>query len=247
MSIPSIQAVVFDLDDTLCGYWGAAKQGLRTAFTAHGLDPESMMNLWGEAFREFAPTLKRDGWYERYCVSGTLTRTELMRRTLLLAGKDDPDLATALSQTYREARNAALELFPESIEVLDAIQRPMGLITNGPADIQREEIATLGIERYFDPILIEGEVGIGKPEYEPFRRAEEAFGFPASEILFVGNSYKHDIAPAIEYGWKTAWIRRPSDVAPSAHGPEEMPEGAIPPDLVITDLRELLTLVPSLL
>jgi FMN phosphatase YigB (HAD superfamily) len=63
-------------------------------------------------------------------------------------------------------------------------------------------------------------------------------------VLFVGNSYGHDIRPAIAAGWRTAWIRRPSDVPPSVKGleskPEELPTGAPKPNMIVTDLRDLL-------
>lgn len=63
----------------------------------------------------------------------------------------------------------------------------------------------------------------------------------------VGNSYSHDIRAALEFGWHAIWIRRPSDVPPSAAGetlePEAFPAGAPEPDAVIGELSELLGLL----
>ena len=156
----AVRAIFFDLDDTLCGYWDAAKIGLLKAFAEAGppgIDPETMVGHWAAAFREFAPTLKETGWYKTYLKSGEPTRTEQMRRTLLNAGIDDPAMARTLGDVYAAHRNDALELFPEALEVLDALRDrgyPLGLITNGPGDIQRQEIETLGIADRFDVILI---------------------------------------------------------------------------------------------
>lgn len=242
-----IKAIYFDLDDTLCAYWDAAKQGLQKAFEdhpEHGQTPERMKKEWAVAFSAFVQTIGKTHWYEKYCRSGEITRVELMRRTLENVGIFNDELAYRLSNTYCVERHAALELFPEALEVIQILAKdyPLGLITNGPADIQRQEIQKLNIGEYFPHIFIEGEIGIGKPNEQVFTMAREAVGVAANEILFVGNSYKHDIVPAANYGWKTAWIRRPSDVAPSSSTgkPEEIPEGGLNPDIVITDLRELL-------
>lgn len=249
-----IRAIYFDLDDTLCAYWDASKIGLRRAFETHPvptLVADEMMRHWAAAFRDFAPTLKDKGWYQGYLKSGAPTRLEQMRLTLLRAGVDDATHAQRLSDTYMYERDKALALFPDAIQVLTALKPryPLGLITNGPADIQRQEIETLGLAPFCDHIFVEGEVGEGKPLQSVFRRAEAAVGCPPEEILFVGNSYDHDMAPAIQAGWHTAWIRRPSDVPPSADPAnppkhKDAPPGAPLPDVVIRDLADLLPLIP---
>ena len=240
-----VQAVFFDLDDTLCAYWEAARIGLRRAFEHHGpagYTAEEMIHFWGIAFREFAPSLKKTDWYARYLVDGGSTRLEQMRRTLVHANCGDLHLAQKLADAYAEERDAHLRLFDDAVSTLTTLKAkyPLGLITNGPADVQRQEISTLGIVRFFDHVFIEGEMGIGKPEPEVFRRAEAAVGLAPDQILFVGNSYGHDIQPAIENRWRSAWVRRPSDLPPSTSLPEHKPEGAPEPDVEIGDLRSLL-------
>ena len=242
-----VKVVFFDLDDTLCAYWNAAKKGLRLAFESHpehGSTATAMVEHWGEVFRQFAPTIKTSHWYQKYLESGEITRVELMRRVLERIGIYDDELASNLSTTYYVERHAALELFPEAHDVLQRLHETfkLGLITNGPADIQRQEIETLGIGDLFESVLIEGETKMGKPNPEVMRMAEEQTGCSGAEVLFVGNSYKHDVCPARAAGWRQAWIRRPSDVPPTARHtePEGLPEGEPEPDLTITDLRELL-------
>jgi putative hydrolase of the HAD superfamily len=248
-----IKAIFFDLDDTLCAYWEASKLGLRKVFDEHGpegFSADDMMRHWAQTFREFSPTLKQSGWYEGYCLSGEPTRTEQMRLTLKRIGIEDQQLAEKLSESYAQKRNANLRLFPEAQQVLDVLRGryPLGLITNGPADIQRQEIATLGIEGYFEHIFIEGEMGEGKPLQAVFDRAAAAVGLKPNQLLFVGNSYRHDIKPALAAGWRAVWIRRPTDVPPSAGGGspakvEEKPADDPHPDAVIGDLREVLDLL----
>ncbi len=243
----SVRAIYFDLDDTLCTYWDAAKVGLKKAFAAHpehGMSEADILKHWSVAFSEFVETIGRTHWYEKYLRSGEITRVELMRRTLERVNVFDEDLAERLSQTYHIERQAALDLFPESLIVLRQLQEtyPLGLITNGPADIQALEVQSLNLAPYFEHIFIEGELGFGKPDVRVLQLAEEAMGVKGSEILFVGNSYRHDIKPAVDFGWQTAWIRRDSDVPPSSRTGkiEERPESDTPPTVTIFDLRELL-------
>ncbi len=248
----SVKAVCFDLDDTLCGYWDASKAAMRTAFESHapqGISVDEMVRAWAAAFRKFSPSIKRSHWYPTYLKQGEPTRTELMRLALLEVGFDDEDRANRLSEIYARERDKNLKLFPDAIPVLEEFKSrfPLGLITNGPADIQRQEIETLGIGHYFELILIEGEMGEGKPEPAVFLRAEKHFGLQPHEILFVGNSYAHDIEPAIRAGWRAIWIRRPSDVSPSSsgsgQGAEQRPPESPEPDAEIGELSELLGLL----
>ena len=243
---PNVKVIYFDLDDTLCAYWKAAKTGLRKAFedhAEHGIPSDQLLEAWATSFTEFVETIGKTHWYHKYLESGDLTRAELMRRMLERVGIFDENLALQMSQTYYVERHAALELFPEAWEVVEELAKAydLGMITNGPADIQRQEIQTLNLGPFFKHILIEGEMGMGKPDPKVMALAQEKAGVPPEQILFVGNSYRHDMMPSMECGWRTAWIRRPSDVPPSSRTgkPEELPEGATPPDTTITDLREL--------
>ena len=244
-----IRAVFLDLDDTLCAYWDASKAALKETFSKHaphGISGEVMTAAWAEAFRKFSPTLKNTDWYPIYLKEGGVTRIEQMRLALLELGHDDLDRAKALGDSYGFLRDRNLALFPEALEVLDTLKAkyPLGVMTNGPADIQRQELQTLGIEHYFDVFLIEGELGFGKPDPRVYQSgfdqmAAKLPGLRPEEILMIGNSYRHDILGAMEAGWQTAWVRRPSDFAPSAHEPESKPEKAPGPTYEIGDLREL--------
>lgn len=248
-SIP-FRCIYFDLDDTLCGYWDAAKAGLKFTFETvpvPGFTPEEVTHAWVEEFRTFADDIKRSHWYEIYLSQGGVTRMELMRMALQRLGIDNPELAFTLGKVYGQARAERLSLFEGATELLTALQGKvtLGVITNGPADIQRQELRDLGIESAFQLFFIEGEMGEGKPEPRVMQRATDQAQCAPDQILMVGNSFKHDIVPAQKAGWKTAWIRRPSDVPPTSRNnqPEERPESSIPPDYEINSLWELFPII----
>lgn len=243
-----IKGIYFDLDDTLCSYWEASKFALFRAFELHGPDgytPQEMVKHWASAFRSFGPSLKQTGWYPIYLKTGEPTRTEQMRLALLEIGIVDQDRAIKLSAAYAQERDRALRLFDETLKVLEKLHGtyPLGLVTNGPADVQRQEVETLDLTRFFDHIYIEGEMGEGKPNPTVFTRAAEAMGLAPAELLFVGNSYVHDVRPALDAGWHAVWVRRPTDVPPSASGPETAPHGSPTPDAIISDLTDLFAML----
>ena len=243
----TVEAIYFDLDDTLCAYWDASKAALKETFELHGpegFSAEQMVAHWATVFRRFSRTIKTSDWYKNYLKTGEPTRLEQMRMTLAEVGVDDIQCARKLSTSYAKLRDRNLKLFPDGKAILEWTKGryPIGLMTNGPADVQRQEIATLQIESYFKHILIEGELGEGKPSLRVFRRAEEFMKKAPEQMLFVGNSYGHDMRPAIDAGWRTVWVRRPSDVPPSAGKdatPEGQPENAPAPNAIVSELTAL--------
>ena len=246
--LSKVKAIYFDLDDTLCGYWDASKTGLRETFELvpiPGVTTDHAIHAWGAVFQAFAGQLKGiEELYDAYLTSGERTRTHQMQLTLAALDIEDDELTQRLSQTYMARRDANLKLFPDALEVLEKLSQSyrIGLITNGPADIQNQEIDTTGIRKYLSAIFIEGEQRIGKPEKIVFDRAAAAMECTADELLMIGNSLHHDIIPAINYGWATVWTLRDSDVPPSSKTgkPEPIPAEGPLPDLIVSNLSEIL-------
>lgn len=83
---------------------------------------------------------------------------------------------------------------------------PVGLITNGFADIQRAKLSRFPfIEDRARAIIISEEVGFLKPDPKLFAIAEEAAGEKGESILYVGDSYRSDVLGALAAGWTSAW------------------------------------------
>lgn len=223
-----IRAVFFDLDDTLCAYWAASRKGLREAIDSAnlGIDTDEVIHAWREVFATFSKEIKSDPWYRRYLESGEPTRTEHLRRTLVKLGIASEEKAKEISREYARLRDRYLVLFPEARPLLEHLRGRyvLGLITNGPADVQRQEIETLDIAQYFDHIFIEGEVKIGKPEIEIFEAARKMCGFEPHQMLFVGNAFEHDVQGAKNAGWWAIWANRGEEVDP---GTEPRPDAEI--------------------
>lgn len=98
--------------------------------------------------------------------------------------------------------------FPEMFEVLDTLKGKykLGVITNGYTSVQREKIRTVGIENYFDDIIVSEEAGLEKPDPRIFQLSCEHLGVTPEEAVFIGDYYPNDIAGAISAKIMPIWI-----------------------------------------
>lgn len=204
---PIPRAILFDLDDTLCDYSSARAARLRLAFSRHR-DPErerwserALDNLVAESIRMHP--------------HGAEHFPELFARH----GIGDRSAAEAAARWYRANRFHALGYFHESEAVLQAVRRadeeyalghrPIGIITNGPLEVQSAKVDLLGLRDLVDFVLISEEFGAAKPDRRIFDAALYLAGVPASEAVFIGDSPDHDIAGAHAAGIPSVWISGP--------------------------------------
>lgn len=88
---------------------------------------------------------------------------------------------------------------------------------------------------YFSEIVESSVVGVRKPDPAIYRLGVEAMGFPAEQVLVVGDSFSKDMVPAKAVGCKVAWLKG------EGWGNEEIDESL--PDIILTDLPDLLSYV----
>lgn len=115
------------------------------------------------------------------------------------------------------------------IEMLEAMQKKdiqLGLITNGPGQLQLDSIRALGIEMYFNVILVSGIEGIAKPDPRLFEKALSALRIEALDAVYIGDHPENDVAAAQAVGMKAVWVKNSYGHAPDA-------------DFTISHLQEL--------
>ena len=201
------KAVLFDLDDTLCDYAAAREARLRRAFTlSHGRDTQSREGI--DLDRMIAESIQMHPHGADHFV-------ELFARF----GITDAREARAAADWYRQNRFHGLLLFPgvEAIfsQVRQAVSRdeptaarPIGIVTNGPSEVQRAKLELLGIGPLVDFVLVSEEFGVAKPDPAIFREALRLAGVAPEEALFVGDSIEFDMAGARAVGIPTVWVNR---------------------------------------
>lgn len=83
----------------------------------------------------------------------------------------------------------------------------LGIIDNQPYDA-RERLGKQGILKYFDLIIISGELSFKKPERLMFIEALFKAKAEPKNCIMVGNELVNDIAPAKALGMGTIWVKR---------------------------------------
>ncbi|WP_206954316.1 HAD family hydrolase [Trinickia acidisoli] len=95
--------------------------------------------------------------------------------------------------------------FPDTAS-LAAIKLPMGIVSNWDTSL-REKLALLPSAN-FTWILGSEEQGVRKPAPDFFTRIFDISGLRADEIIYVGDSIRLDIEPALNLGIKTILLDR---------------------------------------
>jgi HAD superfamily hydrolase (TIGR01549 family) len=225
---PPPRLVLFDLDDTLCDYASARIVRLRTAFSL-ALDSA-----------ESAQMLDLDDLIAQSLAihpHGTEHFPDLFRRN----GIDAEVAADIASEWYRTNRFHSLSLFADAVVTLDAVRRlrparTIGMITNGPTEVQRAKIDLLELERHVDFLLISEEFGASKPDPRIFAEALRLGNATPEEAVFIGDSPEHDIAGAQAANIRSIWMNRAA---------RKWPAGELPPDFEARDLGEVRALLDS--
>jgi HAD superfamily hydrolase (TIGR01549 family) len=234
---PTPRAVLFDLDDTLCDYSTAREMRLRIAFSL-GADGKPLVSKPWDLDQMVAESI-------RIHPHGVDHFEELFRKY----GVDDPEVARAAARWYRSNRFHGLDYFPGAKLVLRAVRvaqdcasrmtsRPVGIITNGPAEVQRAKIDLLGIDELVDFVIISEEFGEAKPSRAIFAEALQRAGVDATEAVFVGDSPEFDMTGARNMCMRSIWINR--------HGVEWDQSGARP-DREVRHIAEVPPIVGSLM
>lgn len=139
-------------------------------------------------------------------------------------------------------------LIPETGEMLAAL-RPsyrLGLLSNfthGPA--ARKILSHVGLDSFFETVIISGELGYRKPDPRPFDELVKQLGVEGHRVLYVGDDPEPDILGARQAGLNPVWTTYVQDrkipfAAGVLYGGQENPESGVPRISGWNDLLELL-------
>ena len=256
-------AMIFDLDETLIveneSVEAAFEEACAPAAARYGLDAPALSEALRRRGRELWAASPCHPWCRMIGISsweglsgnfsgdseGLAALRAWMDRSRFRAaawaealgefGVEDDALAQQLAADLPNVRSRYHALYPETLGVLEALRGRcrLGMLTNGAPRVQREKIEAVGIEEYFDAVIVSGEVGIGKPSVEVFDIALQRLGAAArpGESVMIGNGLRSDIAGANAAGIRSIWVNRSGARA----------DDDIRPDAEIANLNELLT------
>lgn len=198
----SIQAITFDLDDTLWDIGAViveAEKNIYQWLSTHC--PKSterysladMQQARMEAVDEF-PELSHD--------LGELRRLAF-KKVLSTTGYDESWVNRAFER-FMVMRNN-VELYPDALPVLAALAQvyPLASLTNGNADLEQ-----IGINHHFSVTISAKDHGVAKPHQDIFLAACRALQCDPREVLHIGDSPEHDVLGAANAGLRTVWLNR---------------------------------------
>lgn len=137
-----------------------------------------------------------------------------------------------LTQTFRAVRGNHVTVYDEVREVLEAVagSARLGIVTNGPTDLQRLKLAATGFDELFSVVVISGELGQGKPSVAPFIHAMGILDIAPESTTMLGDSLPRDVVGARTAGIGVVRVVRPELDLDHKGDPVE----------VVQDLRPLL-------
>jgi putative hydrolase of the HAD superfamily len=158
----------------------------------------------------------------------------VVRLALAEIGIDDEELARRIGDTYHALRDDAIKPFDDAVPTVQWLRAQgcrLALLTNGGSKGQRFKIDRFDLARLFDAILIEGEVGFGKPDPRIYSQALAALDVPAADAWMVGDNLEWDVAGPQREGITGIWIDARLTGVPNGH--------AVRPDRIINRLADL--------
>lgn len=194
-----LEAVVFDLDDTLLDRRRSFERFVR--------------NQWGRFARPLH-TIDQEQYVQaaiRFDGDGYAPRKELFARAIAQFQLPS-DMAETLLKDYRAGFPSACVLFTDAVRILASLRASglkLGLITNGSVRMQSRKLDCLALAPAFDAILISDAEGISKPDPRIFHRAMERLNVTPARSAFVGDNPVVDVAGARGAGMHAIWRRDP--------------------------------------
>lgn len=145
-------------------------------------------------------------------------------------------IVTGATKAFADEFMRYVRLDKDALTVLGKLhgRYKLGLISNfGIPECGRALLDVFGLSKFFDVVLISGEVNQRKPSPKIFRRALQALNVDSSRAVFVGDMLDLDVSGPKSVGMKTLLIER-----------RPLKENVdVKPDLVIKSLAELLTAI----
>ena len=185
MLLDAIQAIIFDMDDTLY----LERDYVRSGFYAVGEAiscPEFGAFCWARFL---------DG---------------IRGNTFNLACEAFPHISASIQELVGIYRThlPQITLCPDAYAFITTTRLRTGLISDGPIQSQRAKYRALGLVPWIECPVFTQETCAPKPAPAAFQLVAYTLNIPYENCLYLGDNPKKDFAGAKEIGMKTVRIRR---------------------------------------
>lgn len=193
-----IQAVFFDMDDTLydtSGFASIARRAAVKSMVHNGLQCSEE-----EGYEHLMEIVREKG--SNYSKHFNILTNDIN-------GSEDPLIIVNGIITYHNTKFAMLKLQPDSFAILLYLKSKgykVGLITNGKEFKQWEKLIRLGLYPFFDEIVTSESVGVEKPDAKIYQIAMDRLNVTKGTSIMVGNNFDVDIMGAYNAGMQSMII-----------------------------------------
>lgn len=198
---PRVQAVCLDVDDTLIDFTGSARKALSKMIGRDDLWPRWQRMTDEHVAKVIAGEMDVD----------TMRRARTKAFLADIGALIDDEMVTELEHRRLVEMNAAWSLFDDALPCLDWLQAAglkVAAVTNASGEHQRAKLGNLGIARFFDTVVIAGELGTAKPDPRIFHTACDRMDVPVAETVHVGDRLDTDAVGARHAGLHGVWLNR---------------------------------------
>jgi HAD superfamily hydrolase (TIGR01549 family) len=202
-----VNAVLFDLDDTLFDHRLCAHTALSELHAGH---EEFRDRPYPEFERLHASFLEE---LHRRVMTGELpleeARQERFRRLFAAVGaKPDDEVIVKAAESYREGYRRIRKPITGAAALLEAVRAKarVAIVSNNLLEEQQEKLRHCALDGYVDVLVVSEEAGVSKPDPRIFEITLERLGCRNDEVVMVGDSWPADIAGAIAAGIRPIWF-----------------------------------------
>jgi putative hydrolase of the HAD superfamily len=221
-----IQAVVFDLDNTLVDFMAMKRQAVDAAIAAM---MDAGLNLTFDQVKNHIDSIYKELGIEYQQVFDRLLMDVL--------GHVDPRIISAGIIAYRRAREAALKPYPHVTATLMQLNRrgiKMGILSDAPTREAWLRLCFINFHHFFDVVVTFDDTGERKPSPLPFKTVLSRLDVDPKNALMVGDWAERDMVGARNVGMKTAFAK---------YGDSFGNQDVRDVDYILNDIKDLLEIV----
>ncbi len=201
-----LKAVFFDLDNTLLDHSKTEMEAKREIYKMYR---EVFEDVTFEEFHDVYVKHNNKLWH-------LLTEEKITKDYLRLHRVKDSleelnlnsEKSLEISYKYIEVYSQGFHMIDGALEVLEEVKEkfPLGIITNGFAEVQKIKLEKTGLAKYFQSIVCSEDVGRMKPHPSIFDFAVKSLNSTAEESIYIGDNYLADIVGGRDFGMKTVYF-----------------------------------------
>jgi putative hydrolase of the HAD superfamily len=231
------KAVLTDYIGTLvnASYYSidASRKKLHNALTKAGF--ETGLAEFLEAYIEAHEKYRVVRYEQLREVTNAVWVCEALNRLGCSVSVDDSRIKTALNVFFQDYVNS-LEFRPCTKKLIKRIKEncKLGLVSNFTyAPVIYASLRKLGINQFFDVVMVSDENGWRKPHTQIFQDALGKLLVKAEEAVFIGDSPLEDIKGAKEIGMKTVFVQS------QFYSLKDLQDSREKPDFAAEDLHQI--------